>query len=270
MTGTAPANHATAAARLEILSLPSDSHALDSLPAPDGRRLFRAIPRGEAPAAGWPTLYLLDGNAAFDALTSAMLAAVPGLMVVGVGYDSDRQFARERRTLDYTPPDGPGDGIRPDHVHEGRMCGGLGRFLDALTGPLRTLAEGGQPIAARTLWGHSFGGLAVLGTRMLRPGAFDAHATISPSVWWDAPLMDRLADSAAPAATPMLAALSDAEQRTGSIGPPPIGPAPATMALLARWPDAELTVFRGLRHIETLAASLPLTLDFAARQGARR
>ncbi|MEG4642415.1 hypothetical protein VB636_06270, partial [Paracoccus sp. APAP_BH8] len=43
------------------------------------------------------------------------------------------------------PPtaDGPGDGLRPDQVDEGRLAGGAAIFHVRLTGPLRQAAEAG-------------------------------------------------------------------------------------------------------------------------------
>ena len=268
-TGKVGPDHARAPARLAIFEAVVDSHHLSQTPAEDGHRLFIAAPRGPVPAQGWPVIYLLDGNAAFDFLTPDHLAAVPGLVVVGVGYDTDRQFARERRTLDFTPPDGA-QGIRPDPVHPGRMAGGGADFLARLTGPLRARAEEGLPIdtARRTLWGHSFGGLFTLYAALSAPDSFARFAAISPSVWWDEGLMARIADAAGPL-PPLLIALSDAEKRSGQDGPPPAGPAPATMALIRALhphpgPAPQVHILPGLAHIQTLAASLPLALSFAA------
>lgn len=269
-TGKVGPDHARAPARLAIFEAGADSHHLSQTPAEDGHRLFIAAPRRTAPAQGWPVIYLLDGNAAFDFLTPDHLAGVPGLVVVGVGYDTDRQFARERRTLDFTPPDGA-RGIRPDPVHPGRMAGGGADFLARLTGPLRARAEEGLPIdpARRTLWGHSFGGLFTLYAALSAPESFARFAAISPSVWWDADLMGRIAEAAAGPLPPLLIALSDAEKRSGQGGPPPAGPAPATMALIRALrenpgPAPQVHILPGLAHIQTLAASLPLALPFAA------
>jgi len=278
ITGTGPTgrvgpDHARAEARLAIFEAAHATHVLSqkAVAIGPGHRLFIAAPRGTPPAQGWPILYLLDGNAAFDFLTPKHLADAEGLALVGVGYDTDRQFAREQRTFDFTAPDGPGDGIRPDHVHEGRMAGGAARFLDRLTGPLRKAAEDGLPIdpRRRTLWGHSFGGLFTLYALLTRPDSFARFAAISPSIWWDEALIRRVAAAADPAArTPLLVALGDREKRSGSDGPPPDGPAPATMDYvegLRRHPglDPQVHVLPGLRHIETIAGSLPLALRFA-------
>lgn len=266
-------DHARRDAALELFRSGAPTHELSQkvVPVGPGHRLFLAVPKAAPPASGWPVLYMLDGNAAFDFLTAADLAGVPGLMVVGVGYDTEKQFARELRTLDFTAPDGPGDGLRPDHVHAGRMAGGAALFHDRLTGPLRVAAEQGLPVdpARRTLWGHSFGGLFALYALLARPQGFARYAAISPSIWWDDALIRRIAARAAPASRPLLVALGDREKRSGSDGPPPEGPAPATMdfiAGLARHPGhlAVPHVLPGHAHIQTLAGSFPLVLPFAA------
>lgn len=265
-------DHARAEARLAIFEAGHPTHALSQkgVAAGPGHRLFIATPRGPAPSGGWPVLYLLDGNAAFDFLTPDHLAQAEGLALVGIGYDTDRQFAREQRTFDFTAPDGPGDGIRPDPVHEGRMAGGAAQFLDRLTGVLRAAAEDGLRVdpSRRTLWGHSFGGLFTLYAALRRPGSFARFAAISPSIWWDEGLIRRIAQAAAPASLPLLVALGDREKRSGSEGPPPDGPAPATMDFirdLAAHPGhkAQVHVLKGHVHIQTLAGSFPLALPFA-------
>lgn len=274
-TGRVGPEHARKRAELRIFEQGAPTHSLSQtvVAAGPGHRLFLATPRGAAPAAGWPILYLLDGNAAFDFLTPELLALAPGLMLAGVGYDTDRQFARERRTLDFTAPDGPGDGIRPDPVHPGRLAGGAALFLDRLTGPLRQAAEAGAPVdpARRSLWGHSFGGLFTLYAMLTRPESFARFLSISPSIWWDEPLIRRVADRAGRMAAPppLMVALADREKRSGSDGPPPDGPAPATMQFVADLRDRQglsphVHVLPGLVHIETIAGSLPLALPFAA------
>lgn len=272
-SGRAGPDHARGAAALAIFDQQHASHQLSQLPLAvgPGHRLFLAVPRGAPPADGWPILYMLDGNAVFDHLRPEHLALVPGLVICGVGYDTEQRFARAQRTLDLTPPHAPGAAPRPDHVTPERLAGGAEAFHARLTGPIRLAAEAGLPIdpARRTLWGHSFGGLFTLFALLTRPEAFARYASISPSVWWDPERMGRIAAaSRAPAATPLLLALGDAEKRTGAGGPTPDGPAPTTMDLLAAMAvqpgiSAELHVLPGHVHIATLAGSFPLALPFA-------
>lgn len=266
-------DHARQQALLRIFQTGTPTHDLAqrTMAVGPGYRLFIARPKSAPPPEGWPILYMLDGNAAFDFLTPEHLAMAPGLALVGVGYDTERQFARELRTLDFTAPDGPGDGLRPDHVHQGRMAGGGAIFHNRLTGPLREAAEAGLTIdpARRTLWGHSFGGLFTLYALLAQPRGFARYAAISPSIWWDEGLMRRIARAAAPASLPLLMALGDREKRSGSDGPPPDGPAPATMQFihdLRQHPGhrAQVHVLPGHVHIQTLAGSFPLVLPFAA------
>ena len=75
-------------------------------------RIFVAVPDGKPPAAGFPVLYLLDGNAYFVAAADAMreqstfasMSQVQPLIVVGVGYPGDQPLNGERRGFDFLPP----------------------------------------------------------------------------------------------------------------------------------------------------------------------
>lgn len=286
--------HARKPATLNIFSQDVPTHALsqktyvlpadlrieaEGMPPHPGHRLFLAVPRGTPPAGGWPILYMLDGNAAFDFLTPDHLALVPDLVLVGIGYDSDRQFLRERRTLDFTAPDraaagADARGLRPDPVHEGRIAGGAEAFHRLLTGVLRDLAEEGLAIdpARRTLWGHSFGGLFTLYALLAHPQSFARFASISPSIWWDEALIHRVREAAQrlDPAPEVLLALGDKEKRSGSEGPPPDGPAPATMEFFERLKaqpgyEARVHVLKDHVHIQTLAGSFAHALPFGAK-----
>lgn len=268
---------------LSILTTPPASHTvetfvLDTAPgreAMPATRVFLAQPKAAAPAGGYPLIYMLDGNAAFDFFTPGLLEAVPGLAIAGIGYDTDKQFARAHRVFDYSPPHAPGAGPRADPHHDGRMAGGGAAFRAYLTGAVRAAVEARLPVdpARRSLWGHSFGGLFTLYTLTTHTADFARYAVISPSIWWDEPLAGRLVDAAVfdpTRPTQAYLALGDREKRTGSDGPPPDGPAPATLAVadrLAACPGLELTreVYAGAVHIATLPASLPATFAMAAR-----
>lgn len=279
--------HRGRTAALDILGAPVASHVLSSRvlprdicgPSEDGVpavRLFLALPKAPAPAGGWPILYLLDGNAAFDFLTPALLEAAPGLIVAGIGYDTDKQFARAHRIFDFSPPDAPGAAPRPDPHHPERMAGGAERYLARLIGGIRTEVERGLPVdpARRTLWGHSFGGLFTLYCALTRPESFARFVAISPSVWWDETLVSRLVGNrviAEGAARPLHFAMGDSEKRTGSAGPKPDGPPPPTLRMIERLRSApagleiSAEVYPGAVHIATLPASLPGALGLAAR-----
>lgn len=261
-------------AELAILSAEPATHAISKrlVRTGEGRtyQLFTATPRNPPPSGGYPVLYMLDGNAAFNALTVELLAGAPQLVLIGVGYDTPLRVDVDQRSLDYTPPVGA-EPVR-DPNRPGRMIGGADRFLNALAGELRDEAERGVDVNPdrRAIWGHSYGGLFSLYTLFARPDAFARYCAVSPSVSWHEERL--LAFEQAPArlksAKDVLIALGDSERRGGD-NRPPAGPSPRTMELVERLrskPEIKLQshVLKGLGHGATMAASLPLALPFAA------
>lgn len=268
-----PAQRRNGEAALAILDADLPSHRVEAWPftTPGGRdfRLFLALPRGEAPPAGYPILYLLDGNAAFDALAPAHLAAVPGLALAGIGYETALRFDVMARVHDYTPA--------PIADPRGRKTGGADAFLDLLTGAIRHEVEARVPVdpGRRGLWGHSLAGLCTLYALLARPGAFAAHVAASPSIWWgDEWLLNheaahREARPGGGGGARVLVMLGDAERRSNPDGPRWTGPAPHTLRLIERLvarPGLVVTrrIFPGLGHAATLGASLAPALAFAA------
>lgn len=261
---------------LEIFKQDVPTHRLDNraVTLSNGRsfRIFRAIPKTAAPPAGFPILYLLDGNAIFDDLTAELLARAPGLIVIGLGYDTPRKFAMVERTLDYTPRR-TGEGPQPDPLRPERRIGGAFEFLPLLTGDLRILSEEGLVVdpTRRVLGGHSFGGLMTLITLYRQPDAFSAYAPISPSLWWAMEPMERLerqADWNLKSRKRLFISLGDKEQRSNDKGPPPTGPATETMDLIRRLssvPQLSVSsrVLEGHVHGATLLGALPHILDWA-------
>ncbi|MFV3291857.1 alpha/beta hydrolase [Pseudomonas sp. NY11955] len=160
------------------------------LDSADGRRHYRlwvGQPNRPAPASGYPVLWMLDGNAALGALDSQQLgklAAGQAPLLVAVGYQTDQRIERTARTYDYTP-ELPGRVEQRDPL-TGEPSGGVEAFLELLTGPMRQKVAAMAPIDLhqQTLWGHSYGGLAVLHTLFTRPSAFSDYAAASPSLWW--------------------------------------------------------------------------------------
>ncbi|MEE4452177.1 alpha/beta hydrolase [Novosphingobium resinovorum] len=151
-------------------------------------RIFVSYPAAnvEVPAGGFPVLYVLDGNALFASFAETRriqeFADVGKSIVVGVGYPTDDAYD-VRRLYDLTggPPPPPWD---VEFAKE--RNGGWDKFLDFLTGKLRT------EIAARyktnpqrqALFGHSLGGLFAIHTLFTRPDAFHAIVAASPSLFW--------------------------------------------------------------------------------------
>ncbi|MEB6589496.1 alpha/beta hydrolase [Pseudomonas asiatica] len=164
--------------------------SLLDLDSADGQRHYRlwvGTPNRPAPAAGYPVLWMLDGNAALGALDNqhlARLAAGQAPLLVAVGYQTEQRIERAGRTYDYTPVL-PGQAEQRDPL-TGAVSGGVDAFLDLLTERMRPMVAGMAPIDLRrqTLWGHSYGGLAVLHALFTRPEAFSDYAAASPSLWW--------------------------------------------------------------------------------------
>ncbi|MBS0420043.1 MAG: alpha/beta hydrolase [Proteobacteria bacterium] len=155
-------------------------------------RIFVAKPAQEAPKGGYPVLYVLDGNAYFStaAATAALQSYSPGVgpvLVVGIGYATgDRMEIERRRAFDLTLP-APSDvgmlmpGMTP------KDFGGLHAFLQVIAKEIEPLVASMAPInPARTgIFGHSFGGLAVLQTLFQQPNSFRAYIAASPSIFWN-------------------------------------------------------------------------------------
>ena len=152
-------------------------------------RIFVSYPAGEAPADGFPVLYVLDGNASFAGFAEARRIQerfdIGKSIVVGVGYPTDLAYD-VRRLNDYTPPllDPPPAQWR--HLAK-YQSGGRDAFLDFMTGKLR--AEIGKrfkiDLNRQSLFGHSLGGLLGLHALYTRPQAFHSIVAASPSMEWN-------------------------------------------------------------------------------------
>jgi len=166
----------------------------DFVSAVNGRayRVFIASPSQPAPPAGYPVLYVLDGNAYFStaAATANLQSYSPGmgpLLVVGIGYPvSDRMEIEKRRAFDLTPP-APKDvgalmpGMTPADF------GGLDAFLQVIEKEIKPQVAASVPVnpANTAIFGHSFGGLAVLQILFEHPGFFRSYIAASPSIFWN-------------------------------------------------------------------------------------
>lgn len=154
-------------------------------------RIFIAHPKAPAPAAGYPILYALDGNAVIPLLSSLLRSHVgrddlsgfePGI-VVAIGYPTDRPLDMRRRSMDYTPAQATpttGTYLKPEGT------GGADRFLDFIENELKPLIERDFRVdrGRQAIFGHSFGGLFVLHTLFTLPQAFQSYIAASPSIWW--------------------------------------------------------------------------------------
>jgi predicted alpha/beta superfamily hydrolase len=161
-------------------------------------RILVSWPEGDAPAAGWPVVYLL-GSDTFLLATEMLRYRAGGAtadslqpaIIVGIGYPGD-----SRRILDYTPAPLAGDATPGQH--------GADAFLDFVLDDLRPAVEKVLPVdrGAQTFAGHSLGGMLVLLALFRQPDAFQAYLASSPSVWWrGAQLLTMAKQFAAQAAT---------------------------------------------------------------------
>jgi len=149
-------------------------------------RIYVSEPAGPPPPAGYPVLYVLDGNAMFP--VAAFLArrvadrrTVTGWtppLVVGIGYPQADDFDVSARTRDYTP----GEDAKPSE-----NSGGADRFLDFIENEVKPMVARQHRIdpQRQAVFGHSFGGLLVLHAWLTRPTMFSSFLASSPSIWWN-------------------------------------------------------------------------------------
>jgi predicted alpha/beta superfamily hydrolase len=159
-------------------------------------RVYLAVPRKVPPRAGYPVIYLLDGNAVLDVLgtrpallQAATDSATPPVLVM-IGYETLARFDVKARAYDYTPPI-PGQTALEDRLGSGREAGGAEVFRDFIVGRLkpeidRRLRAQGKSIdlSKQALWGHSYGGLFVLHVLLTHPEDFQEYYAVSPSLGW--------------------------------------------------------------------------------------
>lgn len=267
-----------------------------TLRSADGQRGYRVtvcIPRRAAPAAGYPAIVALDGNAALASIDERQLQALDAAnppVIVAVGYDTELRFDVQARAYDYTPPIPAG--AVDEEAGRGRKGGGADVFLELIEREIlprvRTLAPLDDGRLA--LWGHSYGGLFVLHALFSRARLFSDYIAASPSLWWQQGVIlaeeKRFAGEAARAARQagvrVWLMAGDAERRERRPGADtPQAAAPATQASRAAMPvhalpelaarlrerdalDVSLRIFPGMAHGPMLPASLEPALRIAA------
>jgi predicted alpha/beta superfamily hydrolase len=157
-------------------------------------RIFVYQPLSPPPEGGYPVVVTTDANLTFPlAATMASgfaLRGGPAPMIVGVGYAADEpltpMFMRNR---DLTPPT-PAEAIPPIPglpPPDPQNYGGDEDFYRFLVEELRPAIAAAHPVNPddQTLFGHSLGGLFVLGMLFRHPTAFKNFVASSPSIWWN-------------------------------------------------------------------------------------
>lgn len=246
------------------------------LASADGQRHYQirlGIPRRAAPAAGYPALYLLDGNAALAALHESWLAELevgsPPLLVL-VGPTSDRILDLDARMFDYTPAP-PGGAGTADSMLGDRPTGGALAFRELLVQRVRWEVARRAPVDLRRqgLWGHSLGGLFVLDSLFSAPADFQVYVAASPSLWWQSGLLLQRHRDFAGAQARLLILRGSAERPSFRVEEADSPRARAMSALPVDAPqrlaerldalpgmEAAFHEFAGLGHGQALAASL--------------
>lgn len=246
-----------------------------TLSSADGKRhyqLWVGRPDRPAPAAGYPVLWMLDGNAAIGALNVDQLhtlAEGQAPLLVAVGYQTDQRIERSARTYDYTPR--LADQREQLDPLTGQPSGGVDEFFDLLNQRMRPMVANVAPIdsSRQTLWGHSYGGLAVLHALFTRPTEFSRFAAASPSLWWHdgaivreaTGLQQRLGDSHAQLL--LMRGTDEPSQPRGPSKGDAERPARELSANLANVPGLQVTFkrFDGLGHGPMLPASLNWVIE---------
>lgn len=159
-----------------------------NLKARDGRifEISVARPKGPAPAAGYPALYVLDAEIAFATLTDFVRnheSMFGPAVVVGVGYPDETEIPNRR--FDLTPAVDVSK--LPKFFPEGwGAVGGADSFLRFIQDSVKLSVRRFVPVDQnrQALFGHSLGGLFTLHTLLTHPESFDTFVAGSPSIWW--------------------------------------------------------------------------------------
>lgn len=155
------------------------------------------LPPGAAPAAGFPAIYVLDGQALFGTFVEGIrrssrrpdATGVVPMAVIAIAHEAEVEgdepplYAETLRRRDFTA--GP-CADEPAPTDSGSV-GGASAFLRFLVDELMPTLANELPLDVKrqTLFGHSLAGHFVLQALAMQPAAFAHWAAISPSVWWD-------------------------------------------------------------------------------------
>ncbi|NIZ10396.1 alpha/beta hydrolase [Pseudooceanicola sp. HF7] len=176
-----PSRKATPA---EVIRDPRVSR-FDIGPAEAPWRIQVGLPEGPPPPQGYSAIFALDGNASFPMFWHRLPKAAP-VVLVGIGYPTKARLDLARRWRDLTSPAlvAPGSEAQMWGRHE---TGGREDFADMILTALLPRLQEELPLdpGARTLHGHSLGGLFGLHLLFTAPGAFRALALADPSTWWN-------------------------------------------------------------------------------------
>lgn len=164
----------------------------------------------------YPLVLLLDADYSFPiayAVASHLRerSDLPDLIVVAIGYDGEPAY-RRNRTRDYTPTHVPDGGYGPEFQ---RFSGGAPAFLGFIEHEVLPWLAGRYRTEPKPiLVGHSYGGLFALWTALTRPELLAGVIAVSPSLWYDDHLLDRLERKSAARPIRVYAGVGDEENPT--------------------------------------------------------
>jgi uncharacterized protein len=149
------------------------------------------IPSRPPPPAGYPVLYVLDGNVLFGtyasaARTKALARETEAAVVVGIASGEGEHSAE--RTLDFTISQRSArDKAIVKDMSPDQHVGGAEAFFRVIQQEIRPHVAQVAPVDDRraALLGWSLGGLFVTHTLFAHPDAFATFIAISPSLWFN-------------------------------------------------------------------------------------
>ncbi len=148
------------------------------------------VPEGKAPPAGYPTLYLLDGEKVFGTFVNAVsnegfMNETEPAVVVGISGGPGEQSAR--RSFDFTPVDLTDDEKKfVVDLGRGTRTGGYENFLRVIQEEIKPRITSMAAVDRHRdiLFGWSLGGQFVVHTMLTHPESFTTYVALSPSLWW--------------------------------------------------------------------------------------
>lgn len=152
-----------------------------------------AVPKSDAPANGFPVVFILDATASFATVTETHrrlsrrpdATGVGPAIIVGIGHDTTALYDTALRQRDFTP----------DEAARGGANGGAAEFLHFIQSQVQPLIEAEFPVDPnrQILAGHSLAAFFTLWALSVQPESFNGYIALSPSLWWDPELLKRLA-----------------------------------------------------------------------------
>jgi len=165
-------------------------------------RIIVSPPAGPAPTAGYPVIYVMDGNAWTPFVSEVIRtnlqfgtrSKVEPAVVVGIGYPIEGAFDLTRRDWDLTTPSPV-----PSDAGTSKI-GGYEAMIRFIQDRVKPDIEKRFRIdrTRQTLAGHSLGGLFTLRTLINHPDWFQTYLALSPSIWWNDALLLKEAATLSP------------------------------------------------------------------------